>query len=98
MAERFSTPDDFGEIKASDLYRVEKAKMITDAHAFLVPLIWLAVAIVLLLVVRMLKGGRLFRMVGLWLDAKERELSRRASRFEPRPEQGQDQHNHERKS
>jgi hypothetical protein len=82
MAERFSTPDDFGEIKASDLYRVEKAKMITDAHTFLVPLIWLAVAIVFLLAVRMLRGGRLFRIVGLWLDAKERELKQRAERSE----------------
>ena len=81
MTDFFSTPDGYArEITASDIYWVEKARVITDAHTFLVPLIWLGVALFFYLGMRRLAGngpGRIRRLIGLWLAAKERELSER---------------------
>jgi hypothetical protein len=81
--ETFASPDDFGPITASDIYRTEHLRMITDAHSFLVPLILLAAAIVLWLTVRFVFGGaitRLRRFASLWFEAKESELRARAGK------------------
>jgi hypothetical protein len=76
MPDYFSQPDDFGPPKMSDIYRVEKAKMITDAHTFIVPTIWLGVAIFFWLGMRFLfassSARNLRRRLGQWI-AGERD-------------------------
>jgi hypothetical protein len=57
-----------------------------DAQALLAPAMFLLGAVFLWLALRLVlrrDPGRIRRLLGLWLDAKERELQRRAGREGP---------------
>lgn len=78
--EIFAQPDDFGEVRASDLHVYDRLRVITDGHHFIVPLILLGAAVIVLLAARLVAArgaGRLGRLFWLWLDAKETELRAR---------------------
>lgn len=78
--EQFARPDDNGPITTCDLAHYERLRVITDAHTFIVPMIWLGAALLVFLTVRFLFGGavtRMRRLAVLWVDAKEAELRAR---------------------
>lgn len=76
MPETFSRPDDTAEIKASDIYWLEKAKVVTDAHAFIVPVIWFGAALLFWLGMRFMfapSARHLRRRLAAWLTRDRSE-------------------------
>ena len=70
MTETLSKPDYSGEITRSDIYWLEYAKMITDAHTLIVPALWLGAAIFFWLGMRFLfapSTQHLRRRLGRWI-------------------------------
>lgn len=74
--EYFAVPDDLGPPRMSDVQAYDRLRVITDAHQFIVPIILLLAALLLWFSLRR-PAGRLRRLVGLWFEAKERELRAR---------------------
>jgi hypothetical protein len=82
----FATPDDFGPLKASDLYNYDRWRVLTDAHRFIVPTILCLAALFLWLALRLVfvgSVGRMRRLIRLWFEVKEHELRTRAGRGRP---------------
>lgn len=70
MTDKFSTPDDHGEITMSDIRTAEWAKTVTDAHTFIVPALWFGAALFFWLGMRFLfapSAGHLRRRLGRWI-------------------------------
>lgn len=70
----------------TQIYAYDRLRVITDAQHFIVPVILLLAAVFVWLSLRLVFGGsagRLRTLIGLWFEAKERELRKRAGKQEP---------------
>lgn len=83
--EIFATPDDRagGYLRASEVQQADHARTVAQLeHVFEAALFFLG-ALILWLAFRAMfarSGGRMRRIFGLWLEAKERELRQRAGK------------------
>lgn len=73
MADYLPKPDDLGEPTMTGILAYDRLRVITDAHQFIVPLIWLAVAVVVLLLARTVFAGSIKRMRDLGRRARDRD-------------------------
>ncbi|MGY3393429.1 hypothetical protein ACVWW6_006020 [Bradyrhizobium sp. USDA 3311] len=70
MTDNLPEPEDWGPPKASEGHALEVARIVTDAHTFIVPLIWFGVALLFWLGMRFAfapSARHLRRRFGRWI-------------------------------
>jgi hypothetical protein len=82
-ADHFGSFDDFGPMTLTDICIADRRHIVEALIHLFAAIICLAAALIWWFGLRLIlvdRGGRIRRIVGLWLEAKEQELLRKAQK------------------